>query len=354
MKAEGGVAGLSTSSKPCSNGITSTPSSTGIINGTMSAIQLLHKIKVKEEVGCATASSGFGSISSRRAHSPATTSTSTTATTISGPAIGAVATVTISSAQPEQPASCTTSVAASCGSPDSDLPVDLDLKTRLRGSTRESRTSTTVAQTNGSHHQPQSQQHSRRSRSPFTPSPSSSPGSSNTHNHQNRQKSQSQSTTSVPNRSPDHSKNDDRTIPHTGPPILKTEAGITDDGNLQISHEDGSSSTTTITTPTRCSSIIFAADESLKRLLGTTLQFAMKLSPDTGDTVKSLVIGLLSGSVSTEEFHTAVQEVTNYPLREHVLPCLKQTLPSLQRDLNAAARADNQVSLFSEKMFFAD
>ena len=51
-----------------------------------------------------------------------------------------------------------------------------------------------------------------------------------------------------------------------------------------------------------------------------------------------------SGSMSAEEFHSALQEATNFPLRGFVLPYLKHTLPALQRDLSAAARAGNQVS----------
>lgn len=51
-----------------------------------------------------------------------------------------------------------------------------------------------------------------------------------------------------------------------------------------------------------------------------------------------------SGSMTAEEFHSALQEATNYRLRGFVLPYLKHTLPSLQRDLSGAARASNQVS----------
>lgn len=47
--------------------------------------------------------------------------------------------------------------------------------------------------------------------------------------------------------------------------------------------------------------------------------------------------------MSAEDFHSALQEATNFPLRGFVLPYLKHTLPSLQRDLNAAARINNQV-----------
>lgn len=49
--------------------------------------------------------------------------------------------------------------------------------------------------------------------------------------------------------------------------------------------------------------------------------------------------------MSAEEFHSSLQEATNFPLRSFVLPYLKHTLPSLQRDLSSAAHADNQVSL---------
>lgn len=54
-----------------------------------------------------------------------------------------------------------------------------------------------------------------------------------------------------------------------------------------------------------------------------------------------------SGSMTAEEFHSALQEATNYSLKGFVLPHLKQQLPSLQRDLSNAARASNQVSFHS-------
>ncbi|XP_025602420.2 protein CBFA2T3 isoform X1 [Athalia rosae] len=83
----------------------------------------------------------------------------------------------------------------------------------------------------------------------------------------------------------------------------------------------------------------------LKRLLGTLVQFASDISPETGDAVRSLVLSLLSGAMTAEEFHGALQEATNFPLRGFVLPYLKHTLPSLQRDLTNAARANNQTSV---------
>lgn len=47
--------------------------------------------------------------------------------------------------------------------------------------------------------------------------------------------------------------------------------------------------------------------------------------------------------MSAEEFHSALQNATNFPLRGFVLPYLKHTLPSLQKDLSSAARINNQV-----------
>lgn len=58
-----------------------------------------------------------------------------------------------------------------------------------------------------------------------------------------------------------------------------------------------------------------------------------------------------SGSMTAEEFHSALQEATNYSLKGFVLPHLKQQLPSLQRDLSNAARASNQVSFHSLARF---
>lgn len=54
---------------------------------------------------------------------------------------------------------------------------------------------------------------------------------------------------------------------------------------------------------------------------------------------------LQSGNMTAEEFHSSLQEATNYRLRGFVLPYLKHTLPALQRDLSNAARSSNQVSI---------
>ncbi|XP_071865447.1 CBFA2/RUNX1 partner transcriptional co-repressor nervy isoform X1 [Bombus fervidus] len=110
------------------------------------------------------------------------------------------------------------------------------------------------------------------------------------------------------------------------------------------SNSNGSNSTTTATTSTgnRCIAGVFAGHGELKSVLGTVVKFATGISPDTGDTVLTLVLALLSGTMTAEEFHSALQEATNYSLKGFVLPHLKQQLPSLQRDLSNAARATNQ------------
>ncbi|XP_037779403.1 protein CBFA2T3-like, partial [Penaeus monodon] len=76
----------------------------------------------------------------------------------------------------------------------------------------------------------------------------------------------------------------------------------------------------------------------VRRFLTTLHQFAADISPEVGDRVRHLVLGLLSGGVSVEEFHGGLQEVTHFPLRPFVLPFLRSHLPLLQRELQSLAR----------------
>ncbi|XP_066962656.1 protein CBFA2T1 isoform X2 [Macrobrachium rosenbergii] len=76
----------------------------------------------------------------------------------------------------------------------------------------------------------------------------------------------------------------------------------------------------------------------VRRFLTTLHQFAADISPDVGDRVRHLILGLLSGGVSVEEFHGGLQEVTHFPLRPFVLPFLRSHLPLLQRELQSLAR----------------
>ncbi|CAG07089.1 unnamed protein product, partial [Tetraodon nigroviridis] len=89
----------------------------------------------------------------------------------------------------------------------------------------------------------------------------------------------------------------------------------------------------------------------LKRFLTTLQQFGNDISPEIGDNVRSLVLALVNSTVTIEEFHSRLQEATNFPLRPFVIPFLKASvllcrsmanLPLLQRELLHCARAAKQ------------
>lgn len=83
----------------------------------------------------------------------------------------------------------------------------------------------------------------------------------------------------------------------------------------------------------------------IRRFLGALVQFGQDTSAEMGDRVRSLVLSLAAGNVSSEEFKLALQDATNFPLRPYVLPFLKTHIPLLQRELTVLARASNQVSM---------
>ncbi|XP_035221272.1 protein CBFA2T1-like isoform X2 [Stegodyphus dumicola] len=80
----------------------------------------------------------------------------------------------------------------------------------------------------------------------------------------------------------------------------------------------------------------------VKRFLATLQQFASDMSADIGERVHSLIIGLVSSSVSIEDFHHKIQEITNYPLRPFAIPFLKSHLPLLQTELIHFSRMAKQ------------
>ncbi|XP_059849365.1 protein CBFA2T1 isoform X5 [Hypanus sabinus] len=80
----------------------------------------------------------------------------------------------------------------------------------------------------------------------------------------------------------------------------------------------------------------------LKRFLTTVQQFANDISPEIGERVRSLVLGLVNSTRTIEEFHSKLQEATNFPLRPFVIPFLKANLPLLQRELFHCARLAKQ------------
>lgn len=80
----------------------------------------------------------------------------------------------------------------------------------------------------------------------------------------------------------------------------------------------------------------------LKRLLSTLLQFANTLNSDIGESVKSLIFNLACNTISIEEFHNNLQDVTNFPLRPFVLPFLKTHIPILQKEITMQAKLTKQ------------
>ncbi|XP_013391839.2 protein CBFA2T1-like [Lingula anatina] len=80
----------------------------------------------------------------------------------------------------------------------------------------------------------------------------------------------------------------------------------------------------------------------LKRFLTTLQQFGSDISPEIGERVRSLVLALVNNHLSIEEFHSKLQEATNFPLRPFVIPFLKANLPLLQRELLHCARMAKQ------------
>uniref|UniRef100_A0A9J8CE89 RUNX1 partner transcriptional co-repressor 1 n=1 Tax=Cyprinus carpio carpio TaxID=630221 RepID=A0A9J8CE89_CYPCA len=80
----------------------------------------------------------------------------------------------------------------------------------------------------------------------------------------------------------------------------------------------------------------------LKRFLTTLQQFGNDISPEIGERVRTLVLGLVNSTLTIEEFHSKLQEATNFPLRPFVIPFLKANLPLLQRELVHCARLAKQ------------
>nr|XP_058901892.1 protein CBFA2T3 isoform X1 [Kogia breviceps] len=80
----------------------------------------------------------------------------------------------------------------------------------------------------------------------------------------------------------------------------------------------------------------------LKRFLATLQQFGSDISPEIGERVRTLVLGLVNSTLTIEEFHSRLQEATNFPLRPFVVPFLKANLPLLQRELLHCAHLAKQ------------
>ncbi|XP_035751092.1 protein CBFA2T3 [Egretta garzetta] len=83
----------------------------------------------------------------------------------------------------------------------------------------------------------------------------------------------------------------------------------------------------------------------LKRFLTTLQQFGNDISPEIGERVRTLVLGLVNSTLTIEEFHAKLQEATNFPLRPFVIPFLKVGAPAqAPRGRWALAEAKRQAS----------
>ncbi|XP_021526696.2 protein CBFA2T3 isoform X4 [Aotus nancymaae] len=109
-----------------------------------------------------------------------------------------------------------------------------------------------------------------------------------------------------------------------------------------FSHGPATSSTASLSTqhlPPACGARQLS---KLKRFLTTLQQFGSDISPEIGERVRTLVLGLVNSTLTIEEFHCKLQEATNFPLRPFVIPFLKANLPLLQRELLHCARLAKQ------------
>ncbi|XP_014294288.1 protein CBFA2T1 [Halyomorpha halys] len=71
----------------------------------------------------------------------------------------------------------------------------------------------------------------------------------------------------------------------------------------------------------------------VRRLLHTLIQHGEELGCSVGDKVKNTVLDLVVGTITVEEFQTALLEITSCPLRPFVVPYLQAYLPLLQKDI---------------------
>ncbi|XP_074601906.1 protein CBFA2T1-like isoform X2 [Brevipalpus obovatus] len=111
------------------------------------------------------------------------------------------------------------------------------------------------------------------------------------------------------------------------PPLIVN--GSNSNANLRPSLSPSSSSSTQYGSSSNNSRQI----SKLKRLLSTLHQFVAETSSEMGDRVHSLIIGLVNSTLSIEEFHQKMKNVTRYPLRPYVIHFLRLNLPLLQAEL---------------------
>ncbi|XP_050322531.1 protein CBFA2T1 [Bactrocera neohumeralis] len=83
----------------------------------------------------------------------------------------------------------------------------------------------------------------------------------------------------------------------------------------------------------------------IRKFLGSLVQLAQEIHPEVSDRVRALVLSLVSGGISIDEFRLTLQDAINLPLRPYVIPLLKNHISLLQREISELARASNQTTL---------
>ncbi|XP_037918173.1 protein CBFA2T2 isoform X2 [Hermetia illucens] len=83
----------------------------------------------------------------------------------------------------------------------------------------------------------------------------------------------------------------------------------------------------------------------VRKFLGSLVQITQDSHPEISDRTRALVLSLASGGISIDEFRTALQDITSYPLRPNIIPFMKTHIPLLQREIASLARATNQTPL---------
>uniref|UniRef100_A0A8C6TL02 RUNX1 partner transcriptional co-repressor 1 n=2 Tax=Neogobius melanostomus TaxID=47308 RepID=A0A8C6TL02_9GOBI len=141
--------------------------------------------------------------------------------------------------------------------------------------------------------------------------------------------------------SPADVKAQSRLTPPTMPPPPSTQGAPRNSSYTPTTLTNGSSHSPTALNglPPACGARQLS---KLKRFLTTLQQFGNDISPEIGERVRTLVLGLVNSTLTIEEFHSKLQEATNFPLRPFVIPFLKANLPLLQRELLHCARLAKQ------------
>ncbi|XP_067628879.1 protein CBFA2T2 [Eurosta solidaginis] len=83
----------------------------------------------------------------------------------------------------------------------------------------------------------------------------------------------------------------------------------------------------------------------IRKFLGSLVQLAQEVHPEVSDRVRALVLSLVSGNISIDDFRQTLQDIINLPLRPYVIPLLKNHISLLQREIAELARATNQTPI---------